>query len=280
MASVVLTRTTVLYPSAVFLQWDINADESGVHTVDIYRAGAPNGPWEQIASALPAAYNFTDSNFNAPAPTDPTAVREGLNLFSLSRDVYYVVTVTPPSGTVNAFSTDPTPIEPGLDKRTRLFKRKILRDESVAFRRLNGIQIVVLKRRHWGTRCPDCWDPVTKEGTLEHCSTCYGTTYIGGYWTPMLIRGRRTPGAVETNIGAHGNQEVKYVNFVVLDYPHLEYQDVIVDLRRNERFLVQRVAPTELKTVIVHQTCACSYIAHDAVEYEVPVDVEKTPPLY
>lgn len=280
MASAIITRTTALFPSAVFLQWDILPDESGAHLVDVYRAGAPNGPWENLASALPSTYHFLDKHFNLPAPEKRTDVREGLNLFSLSREVYYMVTVTPPSGSANAFSSAATPIEPGLDKRTRLFKRKILRDEATAFRRLNGISIVALKRKRWGIRCRVCWDPVTKEGTMEHCSTCFGTTYEGGYWAPVLIRGRRTPGAVDTALDAHGNREVKYVNFTVLDFPHLEYQDVLVDVRRNERYIVQRVTPTELKTVTVHQSIACSEVAHDAVEYEVPVDPTALPPLY
>ena len=280
MASVVITRTTALFPSAVFIQWDIAPDESGVHVVDVYRAGAPGGPWQLIASALPNAYHYLDDNFNLIPPPAPIDRREGLNLLSLSREVYYRVTVTPPSGIANAFSSDPAPIEPGLDKRTRLFKRKILRDEATAFRRLNGIAIIVLKRRHWGTRCPECWDPVTKEGTQEHCLRCFGTTYERGYWAPISIRGRRSPGAVDSSTTAHGDSDVKYVNFTVLDYPHIEYNDILVDLRRNDRFIVQRVAATELKTVCVHQTIAASEISHSAVEYTIKIDPTTTPALY
>ena len=280
MANVQITRTTALFPSAVFVQWDIEPDESGQHVVDVYRAGSPNGPWEPIASSLASAYHYLDKNFNLPPPPMSTDKREGLNLFSLSREVYYMVTVTPPSGIANQFSSDPTPVEPGLDKRTRLFKRKILRDEATAFRRLNGIPLIVLKRLQWGTRCRECWDPVTKEGTKEHCKQCFGTTFEGGYWAPVLIRGRRTPGAVDTNMTAHGDSDVKLVNFILLDYPHVEYNDILVDLRRNDRFIVQRVTPTELKTVYVHQTIAASEIARDAVEYEMRVDPNTTPPLY
>ena len=280
LASVVITRTTALFPSAVFIQWDIEPDrgDGGKFVVDVYRAGAPEGPWEQIAASLLNTFNFLDNKFNLPPPQHPSDKREGVNLFALSREVYYKVIVTPPSGT--AFSSDPTPIEPGLDIRTRLFKRKILRDEKTAFRRLNGIPIIVLKRRHWGTRCPDCWDSVTNEGTIEHCATCYGTTFVGGYWAPILIRGRRTPGAIEAQIAGHGETEVKAVNFIVLDYPHLEYKDILVDLRRNDRFRVERVTPTELKTVIVHQTCTCSELGRNSVEYSVPVDPTTSPPLY
>lgn len=281
MSSVVITRTTALYPSAVFLQWNVDSDETGTFIVDIERAGSPNGPWEAVVVGLSNAYNYVDDDFGLPpAPVTNPNGGEPLNLFSLSRDVYYRVTVTPPSGSANAFATAPTPVEPGLDTRTRLLKRKLLRDLAVGFKRLNGIPLVVLKRKRWGERCTTCYDPVLGEATREHCKACFGTSFLGGYWAPVLIRGRREAAAVQTNLVAHGEEDTKYADFLTLDYPHLEYKDIIVDLNRNERFEVLRMTPTELKTVIVHQKLSCSLLSHSSVEYSVLVDPTSTPPLY
>src|SRR5262249_15403943 len=112
LASVEITRTTPLFPSAVFVQWVIVADESGPHLVDLARAGARNGPWEPVAQSLADAYHYLDKSFNLPPPPRARDHREGLHFFSLSRDVYYQVTVTPPSGRSHAFASAPTPIEP------------------------------------------------------------------------------------------------------------------------------------------------------------------------
>jgi hypothetical protein len=280
LARVEISKTTALYPNAVFVQWNIYPDEDGVHLVDVARSGAPDGPWEPVAQSLANAYQYLDSHFNLPPPPRSTDIREGLHFFSLTRDVYYRVTVTPPSGPTNEFTSSPTPIEPGLDRRTRLFKRKILRDEATAFRRLNGIPIIALKRRHWGTRCRDCYDPGLREGTMEHCRTCYGTTFEGGYWSSVLIRGRRSPAPVQTQISEKGKSELNLVTFITLDYPHLEPDDLLVDVQRNDRFLVQIVTPTLLKTVVVHQTLTASLVERGATEYEVPVDPNTAPPLY
>ncbi len=280
MGSIAITRTTALYPSAVFLQWDLRTDEAGPHLVDVARAGAPAGPWEPVATSLPDAYHFLDDRFNLPPPPRPTDIGVGLNLFSLSREVYYRVTATPPSGAVNAFASVPTPIEPGLDVRTRLFKRKILRDEATAFRHLNGVPLVVLKRRRWGTRCPECFDPVTRESTLEHCPVCFGTSFQGGYWAPVSIRGRKSAAPVQTQLTAHGDSDVKTVTFAILDYPHVEYKDVVVDLRRNDLYEVQIVTPTELKGVTVHQALTASLLGRNSIEYRVPLDVATSAALY
>jgi hypothetical protein len=143
-----------LYPSAVFIQWDVETEESGAFFVDIARAQGPDGPWESIATGLRDAYNFIDNQFNLP-PADPkNAGREGVNLFSLARAIYYKVTVIPPSGSANVFESHAEPVEPGLDRRTRLFKRKILHDQAVGYRRLNGVPLIVFKRKRWGDRCP------------------------------------------------------------------------------------------------------------------------------
>jgi hypothetical protein len=280
LAEVKITRTTALFPTAVFVQWDVGSDESGAFFVDIARAEGPDGPWESIATGLRDAYNFIDNQFNLP-PADPKNTgREGVNLFSLARVVYYQVSVTPPSGSANTFTSDPTPVEPGLDRRTRLFKRKILHDQAVGYRRLNGIPLIVLKRKRWGDRCPQCYDPVTKESTLEHCMTCFGTTFVGGYWAPTLIRGRREAAAVETRITAHGDSDIRFNDFNILDYPLVEYKDLIIDLVRNERYQVQRTHHTELKSVTVHQKLTTSLLGHNAIEYKLLVDPTATPPLY
>jgi len=280
LGSVEIVKTTALFPSAVFIQWDMVSEETGTHLVDVYRSGAPEGPWETIASTLPNAYHLIDDKFNLPPPQLASDVREGLNFLALRQDVFYKVTVTPPSGTAAAFTSAVVPVEPGLDRRTRLFKRKILRDEATAFRRLNGIQIIILKRRRWGTRCRDCWDPGLREGTMEHCRTCFGTTYEHGYWNPVLVRGRRSPSPIQTQMSAHGETDTKMVSFTILDFPLVEHKDMIVDLRRNDRYLVHLVSPTELKTVPVHQTISASLIIRNAVEYDVLVDPLTTPPLY
>lgn len=281
MSSVSITRTTALYPTKVFVQWDVSSDESGAFFVDVFRAGGPAGPWESIAVGLREAYNFVDEAFSLP-PSPPSNAngREPVNLFSLSREIFYKVTVTPPSGGAAAFSSPAVPVEPGLDKRTRLLKRKLLRDLSVGFRRLNGVPLSLLKRRRWGSRCPVCWDQVLREATQEHCLTCFGTGFEGGYWSPVRVRGRREAATVQTQLSAHGETDVKYADYILLDFPRLEYKDVVVDLRSGDRYEVQRMTPTELKGVTVHQKLTASLLGRNAIEYEVPVDLIENPGLY
>lgn len=276
MNKVRVTKTTALYPNGVFVQWDIESDEIGPFFVDVARSGSPEGPWEAIVTATRDAYSYLDDQFNLPPGTN----REGVNQLSLSRTIYYRVTVVPPSGINSAFESEPTPVEPHLDRRTRLLKRKIQRDQAVGYKRLNGIPLIVVKRRRWGDRCPVCYDPITKQATHEHCPTCYGTSFVGGYWAPVAIRGRREAAAVQTQMTGHGDSDIKIADFNVLDYPLIEYKDLIIDLVRNDRYEVQRVHETELKSVPVHQKVTASLLSRSSVEYSLRVDPLTTPSLY
>lgn len=280
LASVHITRTTALFPTAVFIQWDVETEDHGTFFVDIARSASPTGPWEVIATGLRDAYNFVDDRFNVPLANPAYAGREGLNLYSLARGLYYQITVTPPAGVAHMFQSAAEPVEPGLDRRTRLFKRKILHDQAVGYRHLNGVPLIVLKRKRWGDRCPQCYDPVTKESTLEHCPVCYGTAFVGGYWTPTLIRGRREAAAVESNMTAHGDSDIKLADFNILDYPLVEHKDLIIDVVRNDRYQVQRVHHTELKSVTVHQKLATTLLGRNAVEYRLCVNAANLLPLY
>jgi hypothetical protein len=275
-----ITRTTALYPSAVFIQWDVDSEESGSFYVDVARSGSPQGPWESLASGLLDAYNFLDDKFNLPPAKDARAGRDGLNLFSLSRALYYQVTVTPPSGASNKFCSQPTPVEPGLNFVNRMLKRKILHDQGVGYARVNGVQLVVLKRRRWGNRCPECYDPVTMQATREHCLRCFGTSYDHGYWNPVLIRGRREAAAVETNIASEGDREQKLADFNILDYPLIDHKDLIIEIGRDDRYQVLRAHSTELNSVPVTQKLSTTLLSRSSIEYQILVDPVNVPPLY
>jgi len=278
--SVIINKTTPLFPASIFIQWTIDPfNETGDVLVDVERSGGPEGPWERIATDLVNTYHYLDDKFNEPAP-DEDEIREGVNLFSLSRQIYYRIIATPPSGELNSVASSPTPIEPGLPTKLRLLKRKLLRDLTVGLNKLNGIPLAVLKRKHWGTRCQDCWDPVTSEGLLEHCSNCYGTTFEGGYWNPVIIRGRIDESPIQTQTTGHGKSDVRVANFTMPEYPLVEESDILVDLRNNNRWLVKMTGKTSLQTVVVHQRITLSLLARDTVQYEFKVDPNTTPPLY
>jgi hypothetical protein len=274
--SVVLTRLLPIFPRGIFIQWDlVNPTESGSYSFDIYRSGGPEGPWEPLSLGGVDIFNYKDT---IPTVTASQAT-ETINELSITRGIFYRVVVTPPSG-VDGQVEVVSIVEPRLDGKQRLLKQKILRDESLAFKKLNGVELAVCKRMHWGTRCTKCWDKTTKQVIRSNCVTCMGTGFEPGYFTPVLTLGRRGVIPASKQITPQGISEFRPTQVTILDAPKVEPDDIIVFLRDNRRFVVKAVVQTELRTVGVHQKFEVSEIARSAIEYRLVVDPARLPPLF
>lgn len=273
--SVEITRLLPLYPRGVFLQWDlVNPTETGTYVFDIYRSGSSEGPWETLALNNVNIYNYSDV-----FPSTSTQAATDINQLSLVRGIYYRVVVTPPSGVANQVEVVSS-VEPRLDGKQRLLKRKILRDESIMLRKLNGVEIAVVKRMHWGPRCSKCWDKVTKSVTRANCTTCFGTGFSPGFFAPVITLGRRGTLPIAKQITPQGVAEYRPTQVTILDAPKVVPDDILVFLKDNKRFIVKSAIQTELKTVGVHQKFEVSEIAHSSIEYRLVVDPLRIPPLF
>ncbi len=293
-----ITKITPWHPRKIRIQWELDeVGESGTFTFDVERSGSPGGPWTVVESGLTNVYTYDDM-----------LVTEDADTLSLSRDIYYRIKVTPPSGASNSVYSlitntdgqteteqlDPIPaigyrvnapgqyeVSPETNKtqrprrteRTRLFllRRTILRHELILLKKLIGIEFYLLKRRHFGTRCAACYDPYTNEVIKGHCDTCFGTSWTGGYFDPILILGRRKVSQVQTQIGKQTKDDTNHPQIQVLDFPLVDEGDILVEKQHNKRFLVKQRYHTTLKTITVHQTLSVSELERQAKEYAIPV---------
>lgn len=263
-----LTRTVPLFPYGVFLQWDLRgATAPGTYLFEVSRSASPQGPWQTLA-LLENAYNFRD--------TWPTTAENDINQLSLSRGIYYRVKVTGPAGSTEVVSV----VEPRLDARHRLLKRKMLREQSLVLRKLNGLEVAVLKKKHWGARCPKCYDAATQTVMRSGCTTCYGTSFEKGYYTPVITLARQSTPAVETHLTPQGESDRAMTMVTLLDAPLVEKDDVLVFLAENRRFVVKRQVPGKLVNVVVFQHLEAAELERSAIEYRIQVDPLRTPPLF
>lgn len=273
---ITITRAMPLFPSGAFIQWDLtDPQEAGTYLFDVARGYAPTGPWETLVTGAANALNYVDRLATTQTSDDHVTP----NQLTLSRNTLYRVTATPPSGAANAVSTV-SGIEPKLAGRQRLFRRKLLRDEAVMLRKINGTQVAVCKRMRWGPRCTRCFDRYTKEVVRGNCTVCYGTGFVPGYATPVITLARRSVGPVQTSTTPQGKVDVAQTQITLLDTPAVEADDVLVFLQDNRRFVVKQQLQTELLTVSVHQKLLVSELARSSIEYRIPVDALRTPPLF
>jgi hypothetical protein len=272
-----ITRTTPIYnnpaTTGVFVQWKVEQPPANTAIVfAIERAGSPEGPFEAIASNI-NTFHYFDGGRHIPVPTDGT--RENLNFLSLQRNIYYRITATAGTETVQSVE----PVGDQLPRRQFLLRRKMHRDIRVGFK-FSSVPLIVLKRRHWGLRCRECFDLLTKKVTKSRCETCYSTGFEGGFFDPVKIEGRLSVYAVQEQMTQQDIVENEQKQLTVLDYPLLEIEDVVAELRMNKRYVVKHVSRTELRTVPVHQRAVLSELSRDAIEYRLFINEAHIPVIY
>lgn len=291
-----LTHVTPQHPNSVKLQWDLTeVTESGTFLFAVQRAGSPGGPWTTIATALVGVYTYTDN-----------LATESAQALSLVRDIYYRVIATPPSLldavspatnldglTANVITmTQPvigtTVTSPGQQEllpntelfdrpfastltRKRLLKRAILRHQQIGLQHLYGVEFWLLKRLHFGVRCPSCYDPNTNEVLNSQCATCYGTSWTSGYFTPVAMLGKKINAPVQSGISSQTKDDVHVTQIQMLDFPRIDEGDILVEKFTNKRFLVRQRNDGTLKNIIVFQILTVSELPRNAVEYTITV---------
>lgn len=296
---VFVTEVSPWKTDQVRLQWDLEeVDESGTFAFEVYRSGSSGGPWTKIKDYTDVYLGYDDLD------------TEAANILALSRDLYYFVRLIPPSGAVNQVDSpivnlegqaevavlDPQPAigyrvtdyaqfevgprtnitkrpvdESALDKRLRLLRRKILRDQYLLLKKFNGIEYLLLKRRHFGTRCPDCYDPTTRKVTVSHCPTCHGTSWEEGFFTPVEMLGRRLASQIQTELTSQTKDDIDMTRIQLQSFPRIDEGDLLIEKARNRRFLVKQRYFTTLKTIPVHQTVSVSELERQAKEYAISV---------
>jgi hypothetical protein len=264
-------KNRVLYPTGVLIQWHLNRiNESGTFKTTISRSGGMAGPWEILAENLENTYAYVDKLNAINGVIKP-------NLLNEFKSIYYKIEVTTPSGKIIETIEETGPSVKG---KMAGFQRKLVRDLLVQLKKFNGTRVAILKRKLWGEYCPKCFDKKTKEVVRSGCKTCWGTGFVGGYWTPMLSYARRAPGNASTAITPDQRSETSDVKIWTIDVPGLDVDDIFVFLEDNRRFRIDTTAQPEIQLTPTGQMFNAQEFNRDHIIYNLKVDTDTAYPLF
>lgn len=119
----------------------------------------------------------------------------------------------------------------------------------------SGCTGVLLKKKHWGTKCPKCMDFEDDNAVNEHCSYCLGTGFIGGYYNGISMTViKDSIQAVETN-SEMGMVQGETVQGRCLAYPWVRVGDVWCEDGTNKRYMIVNATPAASykQAVLVYQ---------------------------
>jgi hypothetical protein len=231
----------------------------------------------------PTAQNLKDMRFfvdRGESPSDmqqlnaepilANGVREFVDytakLIDLHKIYYYRVRAVEffNSTAVQTFQTEVQPINGNLD----LVGLYIVEDRLFEHRYVDGVPVMIFKKKREGSTCPECWDPVLKRVTKSNCLTCRGTGKLGGFYPPIdgwmkFDLEPKMAQVVEWGVRQANQTDIEFTN-----YPLLNLDDIILECKPHKFWKVTLVRPFDKNRATMLQLARV-----DAVY---PKDIEQT----
>lgn len=273
-----IRRVKPIIPLGVFLQWVVEEpSESGTFTFSVERAGGPLGAWEPVLTPTEAQYAVLD-DFRR---LRDTAQQVSPNMLTLNQRLFYRVSCTTPSGLIlrDIQEVDTTTSSTAPDLKMAQYRRAA-RLNFARQQRYPGTAILILKRRFWGENCSRCKDPRTKQLVRSDCKSCWGTGFIGGYWNPIEVRGRRSVANVASQITPEGKSDSAEARFWLPETPQVERDDILILKEEGRRYRVDQQLQTEIQLQGVHQVISALMLRSDHLLYRMPYDTQSIAPFY
>jgi hypothetical protein len=164
--------------------------------------------------------------------------------FGKELNIFYRVKLTTASG--NTYVSPASEVLSHLDFQAWNYAKEIARKEMIRLKGLRvGVEGYLLKIKRSGTPCDVCLDRFTGEVTNSNCTTCFGSRWIGGYYTPQP--------AIYGDVNAEDNYQVReteenlgmsnpqIVQAMFVADPYLSTMDVFVNSVTDVRYHVHNI---------------------------------------
>lgn len=249
------------------ISWAINPiDPSAYDPLNVeftvYRSNSPEGPFDLLTTApLVDVYTFTDTS---------------LNRRSFWRKFYYKIRAT---HSITGFQVESVVHRSEVTHSSRmemLEALEIVRLERLLLKGIGitkgyvGVPCLVFIRRSFGQRCAECFDFVLGRSTVEKCTRCFNTRFVGGYHTPILTHFNFSPSPDSLEIANFGEIQPSETDCWTSNYPLLSPGDLVVE-QTNRRWRVERAHATQRLRTPVRQICRVYELNRSNVEYLMPV---------
>lgn len=243
-----------LFYSKIIVEWSIPAS-LGACTFNVYKSDIDTDPnsWTKL-NPVPIT-----SNVNFLEDIVP-------NNFSIYRRPYYKVEVILPAPDGRSFTSYPST---WINQRTNLMEiraTEITRRENVLLDKFIGVDTYLYRRKYFGARCPQCYDENTEKVIQDHCTACFGTSFLGGYYNPILTKVAYDTSPNNTILAYIGKLETNETTAWTTAWPDINSLDIIYRVPDAKIFRVGVVNNTELQTVQVRQMMQIIELDKNSVE--------------
>lgn len=250
------------------ISWEIDpADPVGYDSSQVefrvYRSNSPEGPFDLLTVApLVDVYVFTDKQVNRR---------------SFWRKTYYKLEATRvPDGLQVESIVHRAEVHKGARRRMMVGlaivkkERMLLQGKGITAGYV-GVPSVVFIRRTFGQHCSECFDFVLQRSLKEQCTSCFGTRYKRGFFTPIPAYVNYSPSPEILQVVNWGETQPSETDAWLSNYPLLSPGDVVIE-PNNNRWKVDRCHSTKMLRTPIRQIIRLVQLNRNNVEYKMQVD--------
>lgn len=257
--SSLLVRSFDLDSLTVF--WEIDSTQEELEQYDFYvlrSIDGAAGPFHVAAGPFYNTYMFRDIDVH--------------QLHKWRTYFYKVRVVHRPSGDIQEFG--PAFLQAPPD----LIAMEIQRRNRLLFQEYAGRLVLLYPALTFGQRCKHCWDAGKRgnsigRATQQNCSTCFDTTYVGGYASPVAIYLQIDPSTNATQRTDTVEMQPVETSARTWAFPPLKSKDLIVELE-NIRWRIEAVSSTQKLRAVVRQELKLRQYPKSDIKYTVPVNLD------
>jgi hypothetical protein len=249
--SYIKVKVYPLFYKKVIVEWTIPATW-GNCVFNVYKSDIEDGSW-----ALVNPTPISGTNFLEDITTED---------FSKFRKTYYKVEVQLPLPDGRRIISPVTTWEKVRNNLVQLRAQEITRREKILLDKFTGVDSLIFRRKYFGQRCPKCYNIDIEKVTQDHCTTCYGTSFLGGYFPGLPTKLCYEISPDNTQLTYSGKVETNQTSAWTVSYPAIGTLDIIVRIPDFRVFRVEGVNATELQTVQVRQVMQLVELSKGSVE--------------
>lgn len=246
-------------PGGFDAYWSISG-HTFTPTFQVYVAETEVGPWTALLVTKTPAFQLLN------ASTPKANIQAGV-LTWFKVEVF--------NGNTSKLISPPMDSRGGMDRRRYLQYREILRRWRLHFNKTNCLDGWLVRRKFFGTRCPECANELVSSPSSGECTTCFGTGISGGYFPAVLTKADWSAGVSPRTSNAiskesPGPQAPQKLKIKIPCTPDAKSEDVWLDKGTGIYYLVEAVEPEMWCGSVITQTAQISRLpAHHPV-YKLP----------
>jgi len=249
--SYIQVKVYPLFNRKVIVEWSIPSTW-GNCSFNVYKSQTDDGEWDKVNPAPLVGTNFLED-----------VTTQDFSKFHRSK---YIVEVQLPAPDGRFIKSPITTWENVRSNLMQIRAAEITRRESILLDKFTGVDTLIFRRKYFGQRCPQCWNTDTEKVTQDHCPTCLGTSFLGGYFPGVASKVCYEISPNNTQLTYVGKMETNNTSAWTISYPEVMTLDLLIRVPDFKIFRIQAVNATELQTVQVRQIMQLIELGKNSVE--------------